>query len=95
MSTSLLSIKTHTSHPIRINNAEVRVRTQVIQLRLPVVQGGLIWNRPLVVVLRTSDNQEQILSIPDLTRIAMLILAGLSFASMFFWIFFRLRKIES
>lgn len=95
MSTSFLSIETRTSHPIRLNKHEVRLRSQVIQLRLPVVNGGLIWNRPLAVVVHTSDDREQTLPIPDLTRIAILILTGLSAASMFLLIFFRRRKIES
>ena len=95
MSTSFLSIETHTSHPIRINNPKVSLRSQVVQLRLPVINGGLIWNRPRAVVVRTSDGQEQILPVPDLTRIAILILAGLSFASMFLLIFFRRKTIES
>ena len=95
MSASFLRIETHTSHPIRINNTEVRVRSQVIQLRLPVANGGLIWNRPVAVIVRTADDQEKILPVPDLTRIAILILAGLSFASMFLLIFFRRKRIES
>jgi hypothetical protein len=95
MSASFLNIETRTSHPIRINNTEVRLRSQVIQLRFPVVNGGLIWNRPLAVVVRTSDDQEQILPVPDLTRITILILAGLSFASMFLLTFFRRKRIET
>lgn len=95
MLTSPIRIQILTGQPIRLGDAQLRVRSQVIQLRLPVVNGVLIWNRPLAVVVRTSADQEQILPVPDLTRSAILILAALSFTSMFLWIFFKRRKIES
>jgi hypothetical protein len=95
MPNSFLRVETLTGQPTKINNTELRVRSQVIELRLPVANGGLIWNRPVAVIVRTSDGQEKILPVPDLTRIAILILAGLSFASMFLLIFFRRKRIES
>ena len=95
MWTSLISIETLTGQPIRINSTELRVRSQVVQLRLPVVIGGLIWNRPVAVLVRTWDGQEQMLPIPDLTRIAVLTLVGLCFGCMFLVILFRHQKIES
>ena len=95
MSTSLISIETLTGKSIRVKDTELRVRSQVIQFRLPVLMGGLIWNRPVAVLVRTSDGHEQMLPIPDLTRIAVLILAGLCFARMFLLILFRHKKVES
>ena len=95
MSTSLLRVETLTGQSIRVKNTQVRVRSQVIQFRLPMANGGLIWNRPVAVLVRTSDGHEQMLTVPDLTRIAVLILAGLCFASMFLLILFRPKKVES
>ena len=95
MSTSLLRVETLTGQSIRVKNTEIRVRSQVIQFRLPVANGGMIWNRPVAVVVRALDGQEQILSVPDLTRITVLILAGLCFVSMFLLILFRPKKVES
>ena len=89
MSTSLLRIETHTGQPIRIKDSELRVRSQVVQLRLPIANGGLIWNRPVDVLVSNSRGQEQILPIQDLTRVAILMLAGLCFTSMFLLILFR------
>lgn len=94
MSTSLFRVETLTGQAIRVKNTEIRVRSQVIQFRLPVANGGMIWNRPVAVVVRAPDGQEQILSVPDLTRITVLILAGLCFASMFLLILFRPEKVE-
>jgi len=89
MSTSLLRIETHTGQPIRIKDSELRVRSQVVQLRLPIANGGLIWNRPVDVLVSNSRGQEQILPIQDLTRVAILMLVGLCFTSMFLLILFR------
>jgi len=95
MSNSLLRVETLTGQSITVKNTEIRVRTQVIQFRLPVANAGLIWNRPVAVLVRTWDGQEQMLPIPDLTRIIVLILAGLCLASMFLLILFRPKKVES
>ena len=91
----MLRVETRTSQPTQVKATQLRVRSQVIQFRLPVINGVMLWNRPVAVVVRTSDGQEQILSVPDLTRIAVLILAGLGFATMFLLILYRHRKVQS
>jgi hypothetical protein len=95
MSISLFRIETHTSQPIRVKDTELHVRSQAIQLRIPVANGGLIRNRPVAVLVRTWDGQGQILPIPDLTRIAVLTLVGLCFGCMFLLILLKRKKIES
>jgi len=81
MTNSLLHIKTLTSQPLRVKGAQLRLRSQVVQLRLPIVQGGLIWNRPVAVLVRTPDGQEQTLHVRDVTRSVVLALVLLCFAS--------------
>jgi hypothetical protein len=95
MKSSLLHIETLTSPPITIQDTQYHLRSQLVQLRLPAVNGGLIWNRPLAVVLRTSDDQEKVVRIPDVTRTAMFALAGLCFTGMFVLMFLRRKKSES
>ena len=94
MPTSLFRIETQTGKPIKIGDSELRVRSQVIQLRLPMANAGLIWNRPVAVLVRSSRGQEQI-PIPDSTRLVVLILAGLALTSIFLRIASRRKKIES
>ena len=89
MQTSLLRIETLTSLPITIQDTQLHVRSQLVQLRFPTVNGGVIWNRPVAVVVRTLDGEEKIISISDMTRIAILTLAGLCFTGMFVLMFFR------
>jgi len=83
MSNSLLRIETLTGQPVKVKDAQLRLRSQVLQLRFPFISGGVIWNRPVAVLVRTLDSQDRILPIRDVTRTAMLVLAGLSFASTF------------
>jgi len=95
MQTSLLRIETLTSPPITIQDTQLHVRSQLVQLRFPTVNGGVIWNRPVAVVVRTLGGEEKIVSISDMTRIAMLTLAGLCFTGMFALMFFRRKKAQS
>lgn len=95
MSSSLLRVETLTGQSIRVKNAELRVRSQIVQLRFPVANGGLIWNRPVAVLVRRRDGQEQMLPILDLTRIVVFTLVGLCFGCMFLLILFRHKKIDS
>ena len=95
MKSSLLHIETLTSPLITIQDTQYHLRSQLVQLRLPAVNGGLIWNRPLAVVLRTSDDQEKVVRIPDVTRTAMFALAGLCFTGMFVLMFLRRKKSGS
>ena len=93
MSNSLLRIETLTGQPVKVKDTELRVRSQVLQLRLPVASGGLIWNRPVAVVVRTPDGQDQILPIRDVTRTVVLLLMGLCFASTFMLMLYRRKTI--
>ena len=94
MQTSLLRIETLTSPPITIQDTQVHLRSQLVRLRLPTVHGGVIWNRPVAVVVRTSDGEEKTVSIPDVTRLAMLTLAGLYLTGMFVLISLKRKRLN-
>ena len=83
MTILLLRIETLTGPLVRVKDTQLRVRSQVVQLRLPSASGGLIWNRPVAVLMRTPDGQDRILPILDVTRTAVLALVGLCLASTF------------
>ncbi len=91
MPNPLFHIETLTSQPLRVKDVQLRLRSQVVQLRLPMVSGGLIWNRPVAVSVRTPDGQEQTLPVRDVTRNVVLALVMLCFASAFFLRLFRRR----
>ena len=89
MPISPLRIETRNGRPLRVKGAQVHVRSQVVQLRLADTHGGLIWNRPVSVVVRRPDGQEQILPILDVTRSAVLALLVLSLVGTFLLVRFR------
>jgi len=89
MPISPLRIETRNGRPLRVKGAQVHVRSQVVQLRLADAHGGLIWNRPVSVVVRRPDGQEQILPILDVTRSAVLALLVLSLVGTFLLVRFR------
>ncbi len=93
MLTPLLRIETLTGQPINVKGTQLRVRSQVVQLRLPVISGGLIWNRPVAVLVQSADGQDRLLPIPDLTRTTVLALTVLGLATAFLLSLFR-RKIN-
>ena len=95
MQTSLLRIETLTSPPITIQGTRAHLRSQLIQLRFPVINGGVIWNRPVAVVLRSLDGEEKIVPILDTTRIVMFTLAGLYFTGMLVRMFARGKRTRS
>lgn len=89
MLNSLFRMETLTGQPVKIKDTQVRVRSQVVQLRFPFIHGGLIWNRPVAVLVRTADGPDQILPIPDVTRIAVLTLLLFCVAEIFLLRSFR------
>lgn len=89
----MLRIETLTSPPITIQETQLHVRSQLVQLRFHTIKGGVISNRPVAVVVRTLD-EEKIVSISDMTRTAMLILAGFCFTVMFVLRFLRRKRLN-
>ena len=95
MQTPIFRIEIRNSSPVTIQDAQIYFRSQVVQLRFPAGNGGLIWNRPVAIVVRAFDGQETIVPIVDVTRMVMLTLAGLSFAAMFVLSLPRRKSSES
>ena len=42
--------------------------SRVMQIQIPHVTGGIIWNRPVSVLVEYPDKREQLLTVPDITR---------------------------
>ena len=95
MRTSILRIDTLTSSPIPIPDAQVYIRSQAVQVRIPAIHGGLIWNRPVASVVRTPDGQEKVIPILDITRLVLVLLAWFCFTSLFVLVFLRRGKFRS
>jgi len=95
MQNSILRIETLTGPAITIQDTQVHLRSQIVQLRFSRINGGVIWNRPVAVVVRTLEGKEKIVPIPDPTRYAMLTLSGLCFIGMLLLISLKRKQAES
>jgi len=42
--------------------------SRAMQIQIPHITGGVIWNRPVSVLVEYPDNREQMLTVPDITR---------------------------
>lgn len=74
--------ETRSSRSLAFGDRFLTVHSWVLQILTP--GGGLIWNYPVAVTVRTSDGEverEERLPIIDPTRLAQVALVGLSLAA--------------
>jgi LPXTG-motif cell wall-anchored protein len=95
MQTSILRIETLTSPPITIPDAQLYVRSRLVQLRFPTANGGLIWNRPVAIVVRPLTGQEKVIPVLDMTRIAVFTLAGICLTGILGFVFLKRKKAKA
>jgi len=90
-----INMETRVGEPIPVGDATIVPMAKSLRIQIPELPGGLIWNRPVSVLVQTSDGGEQVLPIRDVTRRAQL---GLIFGSMMgllaVWLVKRLSKKE-
>lgn len=63
-----LQVKTHPGQTLRIGKTRLIPFAQSFQISLPGFPGGLIWNRPLTILVQYPDGREEVTPIPDVTR---------------------------
>ncbi len=89
----ILQVETRAGEPIRAFGAEIIPFSRAMILRFPGNSGGVIWNRPISVLVGTGGEHEEILRVRDVTRLAQVIIlsAGL-LGSVLIWLLFNNRK---
>jgi hypothetical protein len=80
---SIISWRTQTAVPVRVNGRTITPQSQVLQIRLPF--GGFVWHRPLAVLVEEGDGEPeaasgrtQTIPITDVTRRALWTLLALT-----------------
>jgi hypothetical protein len=58
-----------TGDPVQVGDYEIIPQTRVLKIQFPGNHGGLIWNHPKAVIVKTSDGQETTLAVRDVTRV--------------------------
>jgi hypothetical protein len=56
---------------MQVGKYQITPQTRVTTIRFPGHTGGLIWNRPKAVIVRTPEGTEKILPVRDVTRLAI------------------------
>ena len=84
---NLLNVEIRAGDPISINEHTITPFAQSMQVTIPGMNGGLIWNRPVSILVQTKDGEEQVLSVPDVTRQTIWTLFGATILiTLFAWL---------
>lgn len=76
-----IQMETRAGEPVTAGGNILIPMARVLRVMLPgMPAGGLIWNRPSAVVVRSADGQEQVLPVRDVTRQAQWALFGVALA---------------
>jgi len=67
-----VQIKTRASDPITVAGNKIVLVSRALVIQLPGLHGGLVWNLPVAAGVTTSDGQERILPVRDITRLVQL-----------------------
>lgn len=82
-----ITIETQPGETIQAGRNKITPFSQAIKLILPGSRGGLVWNRPVSVLVQGADGGEQVLPVVDVTRIAQLALFGIGLVGgVLFWL---------
>jgi hypothetical protein len=85
-----ITIETLSGISIQTGTNKITPFSQAVKLMLPGSRGGLIWNRPVSVLVQGFDGSENVLPVVDVTRIAQIALLGIGLAFGFlFWLINR------
>lgn len=74
-----VKVETCAGDPIQVGVSKIVPLAQVVRLQIPGWLGGVIWNRPVAVVVKSDEDDEQIVPVVDVTRAAQLAIIGLGF----------------
>ncbi len=55
----------------QVGDYQITPQNQVLMVRMPGKNGGVIWNRPKAILVRTPDGLERNLPIRDVTRLTI------------------------
>lgn len=90
MADPFVQVETRAGDPIRVFGSEIIPFSRAVILRFPGISGGVIWNRPVSVLVGTDGEREEILRVRDVTRLAQVFILGAGLLGSFLiWLFFK------
>lgn len=89
----ILVQQTSAGEPVVVNDMTVYPVARSYRVNMPGARGGIVWNRPLAVIVEDSDGTRQILPVIDRTRQLQIAILGAGFiATLLTWLIFRKSK---
>jgi hypothetical protein len=73
---NLFEFETKAGDPIPVKGGKIIPFARIFRLKIPGIQGGVIWNRPSALLVIDDDGQEMLYPIHDETRRLQLGLLG-------------------
>ena len=88
--------KTRAGEPVEVNDLTIYPVARSYRVNLPGVRGGIIWNRPVAVIVEDSDGNRYRLQVIDRTRQLQIAIfsAGL-LGTLLTWLIFRKPRKQS
>lgn len=80
MSFPFFEVETSSADPVVVGEVVVTPRAQSLTLMFPGVRGGLVWSRPVSVLVQRQSGTVQRQHIVDVTRLWEFVLAGIGLA---------------
>ncbi len=81
---SLVQIETHWGKPIQSDRRKIIVQSRALQIGFPFLSGGIVWNRPVSVLVLSDNGPDQVLPVRDVTRLAQILLFAVALAGAVF-----------
>jgi len=72
--TQLIQIETRWGKPIESNGRKIIVQSRALQINFPILNGGIVWNRPVSVLVLAEQAPDQVIPVRDVTRIVQVLL---------------------
>jgi hypothetical protein len=90
---SILIQQTSAGEPVNAGEVNVYPVARSYRINFPGARGGIVWNRPLAVIVEDSRGSRQFIPVQDRTRqLQVAILAAGFFGTLLTWLIFRRSK---
>ncbi|MCJ7535558.1 MAG: hypothetical protein WA997_11075 [Anaerolineales bacterium] len=90
MGKKILVQQTSAGEPVEVNGLTVYPVARSYRINMPGARGGIVWNRPLAVIVEDADGTRQILPVIDRTRQLQIAIFSAGFiGTLLTWLIFR------
>lgn len=85
--------QTSAGDPIEVNDLTVYPIARSYRINVPKVHGGILWNKPLAVMVEDSLGNRQVIPVVDRTRLLQIAIFSAGFIfTMLTWFVFRVSR---